>query len=79
MSPTDSTGQIVKAKPETASDRLMSLIDRMRPEMARALPRHVTPDRMARIVLTAVRTNPNLAECTPASFLACRRRSFPPA
>lgn len=69
---TDQTGQIVKAtKPANAADNLMSLIERMKPEMARALPRHVTPDRMARIVLTAVRTNPKLADCTPASFLGC--------
>lgn len=67
---TDTAGQIVK-RPKTAADNLQSLIERMRPEMARALPRHVTPDRMARIVLTAVRTNPKLAECSPSSFLGC--------
>lgn len=69
---TDPTGQIVKPpKPADATSNLMTLIERMKPEMARALPRHVTPDRMARIVLTAVRTNPKLAVCTPASFLGC--------
>lgn len=69
---TDSTGQIVK--PKTTTDpglRMQELIERMKPEMARALPRHVTPDRMARIVMTAVRTTPRLAECTPVSFLGC--------
>ncbi len=67
---TDQTGQIVKA-PKDAASNLAGLIEKMRPEMARALPRHVTPDRMARIVLTAVRTNPKLAECSPSSFLGC--------
>lgn len=41
----------------------------MKPAIKAALPKHVDPDRMARIALTAVRTNPKLAECSPESFL----------
>lgn len=61
---TDRTGQIQKRQ---ASD-LPALLDKLKPELARALPKHVTIDRMSRIVLTAIRVNPKLAECEPASF-----------
>lgn len=39
-------------------------------EVARALPRHLNPDRMSRIALTAFRRNPNLAKCDPRSVIA---------
>jgi recombination protein RecT len=70
---TDKTGQIVPAtdKQATPADKMAQLIQRMTPELARALPKHLTGDRMARIVLTAVRFNPKLAECTQASFIGC--------
>jgi recombination protein RecT len=38
------------------------------PQLAVALPRHLTPDRMTRVCLTAIRTVKNLDKCTPASF-----------
>lgn len=46
-----------------------SLIEGMKPQIARALPKHMEPDRLARIALTVVRQNPKLAECNPESFL----------
>lgn len=39
-------------------------------EIARALPKHMNGDRMARIALTAFRTTPKLAECDPKSVFA---------
>ncbi len=48
---------------------LRALIERMKPELARALPRHMDPDRVARIAVTLVGGNPALAACTPESFL----------
>ncbi len=50
---------------------LVQLVQRMGPELAKAVPKHVTPDRMARIVVTALRTTKDLALCTQASFLGC--------
>ena len=41
------------------------------PEIQRALPKHLSGDRMARIALTAFRMNPKLAECDPRSVFAC--------
>lgn len=48
---------------------LSQLIDRMKPEIARALPRHMDPDRLARIATTVMRQTPKLGEANPASFL----------
>src|SRR5690554_2362898 len=48
---------------------LTTLIERQKPEIARALPRHMDPDRLARIATTVMRQTPQLAQCTPESFL----------
>lgn len=42
---------------------------RIKAQMALALPKHVTADRLLRIVLTEVRRVPKLAECASASLL----------
>lgn len=67
---TDSTGQIVKPQ-NGAGSELIALLQRMGGEISRALPRHMTPDRMGRIVLTALRTTKDLALCTRESFAGC--------
>jgi recombination protein RecT len=48
---------------------LAQLIERMKPEIGRALPKHLNPDRMARIATTVLRQTPALARTTPESFL----------
>jgi recombination protein RecT len=40
----------------------------MKPAIKNAVPSHIDPERIARIALTAVRQNPRLAQCSPASF-----------
>lgn len=45
------------------------LIQQLRPEMARALPKGMDADRMARIALTVLRQNPNLGLSTKESFM----------
>ena len=62
---TTAAAPAVPAKKKT----LRTLIEDMTPEIARALPRHITPDRMARIATTALKQTPKLGECTPESFL----------
>lgn len=49
---------------------LNDYIKMMEPEIKRALPSVMTPERFTRMILTAVRTTPGLAQCTPQSFLA---------
>lgn len=45
-----------------------TLVQRLRPEIQRALPAGLNGDRMARLALTAIRKTPKLARCTPESF-----------
>lgn len=47
---------------------LVEALQSMAPEIQRALPKHMSGDRIARITLTEVRKNPALAKCTPGSF-----------
>jgi recombination protein RecT len=46
------------------------MLEKFKGEIARALPRHLNPDRMARIALTAFRMTPELAKCDPRSVFA---------
>lgn len=48
---------------------LQNLITQMMPQIKNALPTVLTPERFTRMVLTAISTTPQLAECTPKSFL----------
>lgn len=65
-----STTEAVKkdiAKVETTG--LRGLIEKSAKELARCLPNHMKPERLVRIALTCIRQNPQLADCTPESFL----------
>lgn len=59
----------IQTNPQQGPPTIGSLIQSMRPEIARALPKHMDPDRMARIALTVLRQNPNLGTSTPESFM----------
>jgi recombination protein RecT len=62
--------EVARSQPQQSkADNVISLINRSLPEIAKALPNHVKPERIARIATTAVRVTPKLAECTQASFL----------
>ena len=56
-------------KTPAPADSLAAMIRSMKPEIALALPKHMNPDRMARIATTLMRTTPSLAQCTAASFM----------
>lgn len=60
-------GQAVmkKEKPTTIKD----LIRSYEGQFAKALPKVMTPERFARIATTAITQNPELAQCTPSSFM----------
>lgn len=45
--------------------------DQFREQVAMSLPRHMKPERFARIALTALTKNPKLLECTKESVLKC--------
>lgn len=46
------------------------LLKQMEGEIARCLPKHLSPERMTRIALTELRKTPKLQECEPMSFIA---------
>lgn len=48
---------------------LQQYLKQMEKEIKKALPSVITPERFTRIVLSALSTNPKLAETTPQSFL----------
>lgn len=45
-----------------------SFLERFKPQLKLALPKHMTADRMARLTLTAFSTTPALQECEPTSI-----------
>jgi recombination protein RecT len=55
-------------RPDPAKN-LKTLLEAAKGEIEKALPAHVTPERLMRIALTEARKTPALLRCTPASFL----------
>jgi recombination protein RecT len=53
---------------EKKQDPAIALVEKLKGQMALALPKHMTADRMARIVLTDMRRVPKLMECTQQSL-----------
>jgi recombination protein RecT len=56
--------------PAEAKQGFPAMLEKFKCEIARALPKHINPDRMARIALTAFRMTPKLGECDPRSVFA---------
>jgi recombination protein RecT len=79
MSANDGQGKIITVPAGNGSDvarptpinNFRDLLEKMKPQIALALPRHVDPSRMLRIVLTTVQRTPKLLDCTRESLLAC--------
>lgn len=59
-----------KDTPAEAKQGFPAMLEKFKGEIARALPKHINPDRMARIALTAFRMTPKLGECDPRSVFA---------
>lgn len=60
----------VVKKDTEAKQSLDQWLEKMRPQVERALPAHLKADRFIRVVLTTLRVNTKLAQCDPNSFLA---------
>lgn len=54
---------------------LKNLIVKMEGQIAKALPKTITPERFIRIIFTAISKNPDLEKCTPNSFLGAMMQS----
>lgn len=61
------------AEPRTVADQVAQYLQRpdMKNQLAAALPKHLAPDRMARVCLTEIRKTPKLMECTMTSLISC--------
>ena len=55
-------------KDEGPVAKFSAFMDKLKPQMALALPKHMNADRMARLALTAFSTNADLQNCTPQSI-----------
>lgn len=63
------------AKPEESvklkkSMTIVDMVKALEPEIRRALPAILTPERFTRMALSAINNAPELADCTPMSFIA---------
>lgn len=67
--------QEVQKKKKGPRQQVSDLLDRMAPEIEKALPNHLSADRMARVAMTAVSSNPKLLECDPKSFIGAVMQS----
>ena len=56
-------------KKQENNNQIRDLVRRMEPQIKKALPNVITPERFTRMVVTALSTNPTLQECTPMSFI----------
>ena len=57
-------------KPNSATKELSNFLDKIKPQLELALPKHLTADRMARLALTAFSTTPALQNCDHKSIAA---------
>ncbi len=60
-------GQLTTNKMATVRD----MFERLKPQLAKVAPRHLTPDRIIRVAMTSIQRNPKLLECTEASLAGC--------
>ncbi|OXM17343.1 recombinase RecT [Paenibacillus herberti] len=59
----------------TPAQTIGAYMEKMKGQIAEALPRHMSIERLSRIALTTIRTNPKLLECTTASLMGAVMQS----
>lgn len=59
----------VTEKPRTPAQQIGDYLKGMMPAIQQVLPKHVTADRMSRIALNVIRTNPKLLQCDITSLM----------
>jgi len=69
---------ITVTRPENAVtpiNQVRAALEKMKPEFAKALPKHITPERMLRVAMTAVQNTPKLLDCDKTSLYSAIMRS----
>lgn len=61
-------GQGAQSPAAATSNSIASYLKQMGPAISNVLPKHMTPERMARIALSEIRKNPMLLQCEVASL-----------
>lgn len=56
-------------------DTVRAVFEKMKPQFAAALPKHITPDRMVRVALTAIQNTPKLLDCDKQSLYSAVMRA----
>lgn len=64
-----------KNAPLSPAQTIQAYLKRMGPEIEKALPSHMNVDRLSRIALTTMRTNPKLLECSLPSLMGAVMQS----
>lgn len=54
----------------TKNMTIVDMVKALEPEIKKALPAVITPERFMRMILSATNNTPKLTECTPMSFIA---------
>ncbi len=62
----ESTG--MQRRAPDAVQRISAQLDRLKPALSAALPKHMTPERVSRVFLTTLRQSPALLRCEPQSL-----------
>jgi recombination protein RecT len=60
--------QLVPSKDKVMTVR--NLLEKCKSQIAMALPKHMTPDRMMRVAMTEIQKTPALLDCSPVSLVA---------
>lgn len=63
----------IKAPPRAATSTLRARLEGadFKAQLAKALPKHLTPERQVRVACTAIMRTPKLADCEQVSFFNC--------
>ena len=59
--------------PQAKAQSIRSLFNdnRVKGEIMKALPKHLTADKLIRVAMTSIQRNPKLMDCTQQSLLGC--------
>jgi recombination protein RecT len=66
---TKATNAVQEQKPRTPTQLVGDYLEKMMPSIQAVLPKHVTAERMSRIALNVIRTNPKLLQCDINSLM----------
>jgi recombination protein RecT len=72
---TEETKMTVAAAPAKPIVTVRAALEKMMPQFHAALPKHITPERMVRVALTAIQNTPKLLDCDRQSLYSAIMRS----